>query len=137
MFKVNIRNGITRCEICSKLKIKIPERHQWGRSGVFFVNPEHISHIDLVFLLLTLSGQTPAGETQHGISVTHFMSMIYFYTPWKHKKHLVFREYRKRSVAWNDLYGLSHRYLSWISFYLKLYFHITYKIKHTQNCVIC
>ena len=40
MFKVNNRNSRTRCEICSKL-IKIPERHQWHRSGIFIVNLEH------------------------------------------------------------------------------------------------
>ena len=45
----------TGCEIYSKLTIKIPERCQWGRSGVFIVNFEHISHLVLVFLLLTLS----------------------------------------------------------------------------------
>ena len=47
-----------RCEICSKLTIKTPERHassQWRRSGVFIVNFEHISHVVLVFLLLTLN----------------------------------------------------------------------------------
>ena len=51
MFKVNNRTARTRCEICSKLTIKTPER----RSGVFIVNFEHISHRFLVFLLLTLS----------------------------------------------------------------------------------
>ena len=44
LLKVNNR-------ICSKLTIKTPER----RSGVFIVNFEHISHFDLMFLLLTLS----------------------------------------------------------------------------------
>ena len=34
--------------------MKTPERRQWGRSGVFIVNYEHISHLILVFLLLTL-----------------------------------------------------------------------------------
>ena len=29
MFKVNNRNNRTRCEICSKLTMKIPERRQW------------------------------------------------------------------------------------------------------------
>ena len=29
MFKVNNRNTRTRCDICSKLTIKIPERRQW------------------------------------------------------------------------------------------------------------
>ena len=42
-------------KICSKLTIKKPERRQWSRSGVFIVNFEHISHLVLVFLLLTLN----------------------------------------------------------------------------------
>ena len=55
LLKVNNRNTRTRFEICSKLKIKTLERHQWRRSGVFIVNSEHISHLVLVFLLLTLN----------------------------------------------------------------------------------
>ena len=54
-FKVNNRNIRASCEICSKLTIKTPERRQWGRSGVFTVNFEHISHLVLVFLLLPLN----------------------------------------------------------------------------------
>ena len=47
---------LTRAEItCSKLTIKIPERRQWRHSGVFIVKFEHISHLVLVFLLLTLN----------------------------------------------------------------------------------
>ena len=53
MLKVNNRSTRSRCEICSKLTIKLPERRR--RSGVFIVNFEHISHLDLAFLLLTLS----------------------------------------------------------------------------------
>ena len=53
-FKVNNRNTRT-CEICSKLTIKTLERQQWRRSGVFVVKFEHIPHLVLVFLLLTLS----------------------------------------------------------------------------------
>ena len=45
LFKVNKRNGMSLCEICLKLTIKIPERHQWRRSGVFIVNLEQIRHI--------------------------------------------------------------------------------------------
>ena len=52
LFKVRNRKTRNRCEICSKLTIKIPERH---RFGVFIVNFEHISHLFLVFLLLTLN----------------------------------------------------------------------------------
>ena len=61
LLKVNNRNTRTRCEICSKLTIKTPERH-WRRSGVFIVNFEHISHLVLMFLLLTLNMQLPTGE---------------------------------------------------------------------------
>ena len=43
------------CEICPKLTIKTPERRQQRRSGVFIVNIEQISHIVLVFPLLTLN----------------------------------------------------------------------------------
>ena len=55
MFKVNNRNTRTRYEIYSKLTVKTPERRQWYCSGVFIVNFEHISHLNLVFLMLTLS----------------------------------------------------------------------------------
>ena len=56
LLKVNNRNARTRCEICSKLTIRTPERYHC-RSGVFIVNFEQISHLVLVFLLLTLNMQ--------------------------------------------------------------------------------
>ena len=55
MFKVNNRNTSTRCEICSKLTITTPEQRQWRRSGVFIINFEHITHLDILFLTLILS----------------------------------------------------------------------------------
>ena len=39
LLKVNKRNTRTRCEICSKLTIKIPERHH---SSVSIVNFEYV-----------------------------------------------------------------------------------------------
>ena len=48
LFKVNNRNTRTRSKICSHV-------HNWCRFGVFIVNFEHISHLVLVFPLLTLS----------------------------------------------------------------------------------
>ena len=60
MFKVDNRNTRKRCDICSKLTIKTSEQHHWHPSGVFIVNFEHISHLVLGFLLLTLSKQMPA-----------------------------------------------------------------------------
>ena len=53
LFKINNRNIRKRCEICSKLTIKPPERHHWRHSGVFLVNFKQISQLFLVFLLLT------------------------------------------------------------------------------------
>ena len=52
---VAIESTRTRCEIYSKLTVKTPERRQLHCSGVFIVNFEHISHLVLVSLLLTLS----------------------------------------------------------------------------------
>ena len=54
MLKVNNRDTRKICEICSKLTIKTPERCHCRCSGVFIVNFQHISHLVLVFLLLTL-----------------------------------------------------------------------------------
>ena len=57
LFKFNNRNR-KRCEICSKLTIKTPERHQWRRSDVLIANFEQMVFllcsyfIVLVFLLL-------------------------------------------------------------------------------------
>ena len=66
MFKVINRNSRTKYEICSKLTIKEPERRDWRRSrrsSVFIVNFEYISHLALVFLLLTLNRLgMPAGN---------------------------------------------------------------------------
>ena len=55
LLKFNNRNTRETCEICSKLTIKSPERCHWRRFGVFIVNFENISHLFLMFLLLTLS----------------------------------------------------------------------------------
>ena len=55
LLKVNNRNTRTRFEKCSKLTIKTPQRRQWRCSGVFIVNFQHILHLVLVFLWLTLN----------------------------------------------------------------------------------
>ena len=68
VFKVNSRNTRTRCEIYSKLKIKIPKPCHWCRSGVFIVNFGHISHIVLEFLLLTMTSYMPTGKGLHSES---------------------------------------------------------------------
>ena len=43
----------TKCEVGSKLSIKAPERRHWHCSDVFIVNFEHVSHLVLVFLMLS------------------------------------------------------------------------------------
>ena len=52
IFEVNNRNTRTKCQICSKLTIKTPERRQWHRSSHFIINFEHISHLVLVFFIV-------------------------------------------------------------------------------------
>ena len=47
-------------KLCSKLTVKTPEHRH--RSGVFIFNFEHIRHLVLVFLLLTLSRWMRAGN---------------------------------------------------------------------------
>ena len=58
LLKVNNRKTRTRCKICSKLKIKTTRR----RSGVLNINFEYFPHLFLVFLLITLNMQLPAGS---------------------------------------------------------------------------
>ena len=55
LLKVNNKNTRTRYEIYSKLTIKTPEERQWRGSVVFIVNFKHISHLALVFLLITVN----------------------------------------------------------------------------------
>ena len=54
LLKVNNRNTRARCKICSKLIIK-HQNNAWRHCGVFIVNFELISHLVLVFLMLTLN----------------------------------------------------------------------------------
>ena len=68
LLKVNNRNTRRRCEICSKLTMKV--------SGVFIVNSEHISYAVLVFLLLTLNMQLPTGKTLEKVSLPLFSLLI-------------------------------------------------------------
>ena len=55
LFKVHIGNARAMCETCSKLTIKTLGRRNWRRFNVFIVNFEQISHIVLVFSMLTLN----------------------------------------------------------------------------------
>ena len=55
LLRVNNRITRTSCKMCSKVIIKTPERRKLHRSGVFIVSFLHISHLVLVYLLLTLS----------------------------------------------------------------------------------
>ena len=61
LFCLKNRNTRDRCELCSKLTIKTQERPHWGCSGGFIVNFEHIQHLFLVFLLLTLTKKMSTG----------------------------------------------------------------------------
>ena len=52
LFLISSQPAITFSKLTTT---KTPEWYQWRHSGVFIVNFEHISHLALVFLLLTLS----------------------------------------------------------------------------------
>ena len=83
LFKMNNRNTKKRCEICSTLTMKTPERRHWPRSGVFIVNFEHILHLFLMFLLLIWTSKCLLGivdfektySVQH--SAQHFIKRFY------------------------------------------------------------
>ena len=87
LLKVN--NARTRFEICSELTIKTMTSF-----CVFIVYFEHISDLVLMFLLLTLNMQLPAGngKSRKSVSKTNifclnpFHATLAFYTPWKHQK---------------------------------------------------
>ena len=66
----------TKCKICLKLTIEIPEQCQWYCSCVFIVIFEHIWHVILVFLLLTLNRQMTNGirTTKHKHKVKAILS---------------------------------------------------------------
>ena len=67
MFTVNNWNPRAVGEICSKLTIKTPERRYWRHSSGFICNLEQVSHIVLVFPLLTLNKPT----------IQRFLSMFF------------------------------------------------------------
>ena len=71
LLKVNNRNTRTKYEICSKLTIKIPS---------LLLTLKHISHLVLVFLLLTLNMYLPGGLLALTKSIQIEKSGRYFLT---------------------------------------------------------
>ena len=67
------KNTRKRSKISSKLTINTAERRNWRRSGVFIVNFEYISHLFLVFLLLTLNKQLLLGYVIQNTIRNHFL----------------------------------------------------------------
>ena len=59
IYLLKVNNG-TKCDICSNLTKKTPERHYWRRSGVFIAKFEYILQFVQVFLLSTLNMWLPA-----------------------------------------------------------------------------
>ena len=55
MLKSNNRNTKRKCKVSPKPTKKTQEECQWHRSSVFIVKFEHISHLFIVLLLLTLN----------------------------------------------------------------------------------
>ena len=117
MLKFNNRIFRKRCEICSKLTIKTPERRHWDHSSVFIVNFKHISHLFLELLLLTLNKWMLVGKLRlrdeafeillnfhvwglwirhlpFVISKTIFTKLIHVETKWKYIKGLFIQSTR-------------------------------------------
>ena len=67
IFKVNNRNTRAWCEICLKLTTKTPERRQW-----------HISHLVLVFLLLTLSRWMTARNNKCSPPISYYLQLFFY-----------------------------------------------------------
>ena len=78
LFKVKNRNTRKKCKTRSKLTTKTPEQSQWRRSGFFVVvvTFEHILHLFLVFLLLTLKKWMLVGQWQM-FNVDAFSSLFF------------------------------------------------------------
>ena len=72
LFKVKSKSTKKRCETCSKLAKKISEQSHLRR--VYIVNFEHILHIFLVFLLLTLNKKV--------LAETRIMTITSIYMFW-------------------------------------------------------
>ena len=72
LFKFSKRNTRKWWEIYSKLTIKTPERRHC-RSGIYIVNFDHISHLFLVFLFLTLSNKKILGGKYLHLSRSLFL----------------------------------------------------------------
>ena len=68
-FKVNNGNIRTMCVICSKLTIKIPERHYWIRSGVFIVKSKWFHRLFRYFQCWLLTSKRMLGYKIKGDKV--------------------------------------------------------------------
>ena len=99
LFNVCNKTSRKRCEICSKLTIKIREWHHWcRRSGVYIVSFEYISHIFPVFILMTFLFK----ESNRVFTLTHFIPPLFFLYPLKtseeHRFSDVSRGYKKSEL---------------------------------------
>ena len=111
MPRANIKNTRKRCEICSRLTIKTPERNH-----NYIVNFDHISHLFL-FLLLTFNKDKPYILVKEftvswvdyfwfALSFTYFSQMLQLYTSKKNQKILRFSIIRRYKNVTLGFFGL-------------------------------
>ena len=112
--KLTIEALEQRCEICSKLTIKTPKRHQWRHFGVFIVNFENISHLCSSFAMVNfeyvITGWDDANldpclkrinlsAKYQKLTLDPFHATVHFLYPMKTSENLlffyVFRGYKK------------------------------------------
>ena len=106
-YLLKIKNWITRarCEICSKLTKKTPERCHWRRFGVFIVNFEHILHLVVVFLLLYFKKSCLKESVPWRRALSYRKQTGFYMIGTSAMKEFsdVFKGCRKKPVAWNEL----------------------------------
>ena len=122
LFIVNTRNTMTMCEIYSKLTIKAPERRQWRLSGVFIINFVQILLTVLVFPLLTLTNEIPAGEED---DTKKFEGRDFCREKnWKSiRNYFIINTYLLRSIKTGIVYGNFVLYV-WVFLYFDLVVHM-------------
>ena len=75
LFKTNNKNTRKCCETCSELTIQKLERRYCCRFSAIIVNLEHVPHLFLAFLSLTLSRKMFPGF-EHVIQWHHFHMLL-------------------------------------------------------------
>ena len=79
LFKLNDGNTIAMCEICSKLTINTPKRHQWHCPGVFIVNLNRFHTLLWCFYYWLWSGKCQLDLYVYDHVIFIFIEFVFFF----------------------------------------------------------